>query len=230
MKSLTNKVTSALIISSSVFCISADAAFYDSRKEKFEFFLSPQLTNSKNLQFDNGAEANLNKRSALAFGFGYNVNNHIELSLQFAASNGNYTGTRIIDNDPENPDLPNGPTKFTSNMYTSSINLGFTYNILSGPFTPYLSANIGSTYIDTGVPTGDRVTGCWWDPWWGYICTPVTQTYTSTEVNYGGGAGLRYDFNRKLFMKGGVDINYLELNSSNTPDFITYKFTFGFMF
>ena len=189
----------------------------------------PQFTNSKNLQFDNGAEANINEGSSLGFGFGYNLSSHIELSALFSARSSNYFGTRIIDNNPEIPELPNGPQKFNATLYTSSFNFGFTYNLLKAPFTPYISTNIGWTFIDSGLPTGRLTTGCWYDPWYGYVCTPVAQTYTSTDFNYGAGVGLRYDFNRKIYIKGGVAKNYIDLGSSNTPDFTSYQFTFGFM-
>ncbi len=225
------KLMKPLFIISLFFSMNTQAAFYDSRAEKWAFFLAPQFTNSKVLQFTNGAEADINEHSSVGFGFAYNLNAHIELGATFASSNSNYVGTRIIDNDPEDPDNPNGPQKFTSNMYTSSIDFNFTYNLLSTPFTPYITANIGSTYIDSGVPTGDIISGCWWDPWWGwYVCGPTALTYTTTELNYGAGVGLRYDFNRKLYIKGGVAKNYIDLNSSNTPDFTTYQFIFGFMF
>ena len=199
-------------------------AFAYSRSEKWAFVLAPQFTNSKLLQFDNGAEADINERSSLGFGFGYNFDHHIELSLLFAASNANYTGTRIAD------DASNTPEKFTSNLYTSKMEFGFTYNLLRSAFTPYISANIGSTFIDSGIPTGNIGTVCWWDPWWGYICSPSAQTYTSTEFNYGAGIGLRYDFNRKLYIKGGIATNIININSRNTADFTTYQFIFGFMF
>lgn len=199
-------------------------AYTDSRAGKWEFFLAPQYTNSKILQFDNGAEADINARSSLGFGFGYNLNSNIELSLLFAASSANYTGTRIIDDGSDTPE------KFTSNLYTSTISFGFTYNFLKSPLTPYLSANLGSTYIDSGIPSGKIITGCWWDPWYGYICTPRAQTYTSTEFNYGASAGLRYDFNRKVYIKGGIGKNYIDIDSSNTAGFTAYQFIFGFMF
>jgi len=199
-------------------------AFKDSRDDKWEFFLSPQFTNSKTLEFDNGAKADINERSSIAFGFGYNINPHIELTTQFASSSANYTGTIIKDGDPDTPE------QFTANLYTSSINFGFTYNILSTPLTPYISANFGSTYIDSGVPTGRVESGYCWYPYYGYILCASAQTYTSTEFNYGAGAGLRYDFNRKLYMKGGININVIDTSSNNTADFTTYQFTFGFMF
>ncbi len=220
----------ALLLALGFFSSMNAYAFEDSRSGKFEFFLMPQFTNSKLLKFDNGAEADINERSGLGFGLGYNFNHHLELSLQFISSSSNYTGTRIINNDPEDPENPNGPQKFAANMYTSSINFGVTVNLLKSAFTPYIGANIGSTYIDSGVPTGQISTGCWWDPWWGYICAPYTQTYTATKVNYGANAGLRYDFNRKLFIKGGASMNFIDLPSSNSSEFISYQFIFGFMF
>jgi len=217
-------IKSALILLTFI-SMNAHAAFNDSRVKKWSFFLAPMFTNSKVLQFNNGAEADINEHSNLGFGFSYNLNAHIELGGTFASSNANYVGTRILD------DGSNTPEKFTSNMYTSSIDFNFTYNLLSTPFTPYITANIGSTYIDSGLPTGDIASGCWWDPWWGwYVCGPVALTYTTTELNYGAGAGLRYDFSRKLYIKGGVAKNYIDLNSTNTPDFTTYHFIIGFMF
>lgn len=207
-----------------VISTNTQANFYDSRVEKWEFFLAPQYTNSKTLTFDNGATADINDRSSLGFGFGYNMNAHLEFSGLFSAGSSNYTGTRILDDGSDTPE------KFAANLYTSSINFDITYNLLSGPLTPYISANIGTTYIDSGIPTGNIGTICWWDPWWGYICSPSAQTYTSTEFNYGAGLGLRYDFNRKLYVKGGIATNIIDTSSSNTADFTTYRLIIGFMF
>jgi opacity protein-like surface antigen len=222
MSSIRIKITKSILLL--MLFSSANAhAFKDSRNGKWEFFLSPQFTDSKILEFGNGSKAEIDDRSSIALGFGYNLNHHIELTTQFAYSDSNYTGTRILEDTGE-------AEKFTANLYTSSINFGFTYNLLRTPFTPYISANIGATYIDSGIPTGDVGSICWWDPWWGYICSPTALTYTTTEFNYGAGVGLRYDFNRKLYIKGGANINVIDASSSNTADFTTYQFTFGFMF
>lgn len=213
-----------LLLLSGLLFSTAAYSFKDSRDEKWEFFLAPQFTNSKLLKFDNGAEADINERSGLGFGFGYNLNKHVELNMLFTSSNANYTGTRILDNTSKTKE------KFVANLYTTSINFGFTYNLLSTPFTPYISGEFGSTYIDSGIPTGDITTVCWWDPWWGYICTPSAQTYTARKFNYGAEIGLRYDFNRKFYIKGGIGENLVDIDSSNTANFITYRFLFGFMF
>ena len=220
---LRDSVVRLLFIGLSLICFNVNAVS-GSRAEKWEFFLAPQYTNSKVLQFDNGAEADINSRSSLAFGFGYHLNANVELDVQFSSSNGNYTTTAM----PANPiELP---IKGSATLYTSNINFGFTYNFLKDPLTPYVTANIGSTYIDSGIPTGEISTRCYYYPYYGYVCGPIAETYTSTEFNYGAGIGLRYDFNRKVYIKGDVAKNYIDMNSSNTPDFTTYRFIFGFMF
>jgi len=199
-------------------------AFTNSRDGKWEFFLSPQFINSKSLQFDNGAEANISDRSSLGFGFGYNLDKHIELGMTFSSSSANYTGTRILD------DGNNTEEKFSANLFTSRINFDFTYNFFSTAFTPYVSANLGATYVDSGIPTGNITAVCWWDPWFGYRCGPSAETYTSTKLNYGLGLGIRYDFNRKVYLKAGIAQSYLDVDSINTPDFIAYRLIFGLMF
>ena len=221
-KANTTLITLSLILLS-VVSTNAQAAFNDSRVKKWEFFLAPQVINSKALQFEHGGEANISKRSSLAFGFGYNLNSNIELGGRFSSSSSSMSGT-IIKDDGEDTAVP-----FTSNLYTSSINFDFTYNILSGPFTPYVTANLGYTYLDSGIPTGNIGTGCGWYFGW-YYCGPVAQTFTTSEFNYGAGLGLRYDFNRKLYIKGGVSKNIIDINSTNTPDFTIYQFIIGFMF
>lgn len=207
------------VISSNV-----QADFYDSRVKKWEFYLAPQITDSKDLQFENGATANLEQDSSLGFGVGYNLNSHIELALEFVSNDTNYTSTAIPEDPAESPVTSSG------SIYTSTINFGFTFNFLTTPFTPYVTANLGSTYIDSGVYTGNVGSGCWWYPYYGYICGPVAQTYTSTELSYGAALGLRYDFNRKLYMKGEARKSFIDMGNSNTPDFDTARLIFGFMF
>ena len=222
-KTSTKPITLILLLLSAI-SFNAQAAFNDSRVGKWEFYLAPQITNSKDLQFENGATANLEQDSSLGFGVGYNLNSHIELALEFVSNDTNYTSTAIPEDPAESAVTSRG------SIYTSTINFGFTFNFLTTPFTPYVTANLGSTYIDSGVYTGNVGTGCWWYPYWGYICGPVAQTYTSTELSYGAALGLRYDFNRKIYMKGEARKSFIDMGNSNTPDFDTARLIFGFMF
>ena len=69
------------------------------------------------------------------------------------------------------------------------------WHLMDGPLTPYVGAGLGWTWIDTNVPTGPPVTGCWWDPWWGYVCYTDYPTKTTDAFSYQAILGVRYEFN-----------------------------------
>ena len=191
------------------------------RAQKWEAFLAPTVIQSKTLEFGHGASASIDGRTAFSFGIGYNFTEHFELSVLMSTSSANYTGTRIKNDGTKET--------FTENMYASSFNLQGTYNFLEGPFTPYINGYIGSTYIDSGVSTGEEGDYCWWDPWWGYICGPYNVTYSSTKFSYGLDLGVRYDF-EMLYLAASIGKNFIDLETDNSSDFNIYRFIFGFKF
>ncbi len=191
------------------------------RAEKWEIFFAPTVIEAKTLEYGHGAKASINGRTAFAFGIGYNFTEHLEVSVLMSSSSANYTGTRVNEHGDKE--------SFTDTMYSSSFNLQGTYNFMEGPFTPYINGYIGSTYIDSGVPTGEEGDYCWWDPWWGYVCGPYRVTYTATKFSYGFDLGARYDF-ETIYVAGSVGKNFVDLDSSNGGDFNIYRFIFGFKF
>ena len=118
------KLVKLCLILLAVISSNVQADFYDSRVKKWEFYLAPQITNAKVLQFENGAEANIEKDSSIGFGVGYNLNSHIELALEFGSNNSNYTSTVAPGEDP--PDPAQLPVTSSGSLYTSTINFGFT--------------------------------------------------------------------------------------------------------
>lgn len=194
------------------------------RTGQWQISLIPSYTNSQSIQFEGGAVADINAHSGFGIGIGYNFSNHLELELDIGSADGNYTGTRILD------DGSNTPQKYNGNFYTSHMNLGLTYNFIPSRLTPFVKGNLGLTYVDSGIPTGNIGTVCWWDPWWGYFCGPYAQTYTASELSYGADFGLRFDISNKLFLKGSVGKSYIDFNNSSTADFTQYKFIVGFSF
>lgn len=209
-------------IAAAALCLTSASMGADgSRAGKWEIFLAPTVIESKTLEFDHGASASINSRTAFSFGIGYNFTEHLELSVLMSTSSANYTGTRVKEDGTKET--------FTENMYASSFNLQGTYNFMEGPFTPYINGYIGSTYIDSGVSTGEEGDYCWWDPWWGYICGPYNVTYSSTRFSYGLDLGVRYDF-EMLYLAASIGKNYIDLDTSNSSDFNIYRFIFGFKF
>jgi hypothetical protein len=115
-------------------------------------------------------------------------------------------------------------------METSTFALTGTYYFLDKNFTPFISGSVGYTWVDTNIPTGPPMGNyCWWDPWYGYICTPYVPTKTQSDWTYGGGVGIRYDFNRRFSMQGSYNKSWMNLdNTSGSTDFDIWRLDFIF--
>lgn len=213
-----------IALSCFVFMATSVSSAPGARTGKWQVALIPSYTTSKTIEFDGGAKAEIDEHSGFGIGVGYNYSDFVELELDIGTANADYTGTRILD------DGSNTSQRYNGTFNTSHMNLGLTYNFIASRFTPFIKGNIGLTYIDSGIPTGNIGTVCWWDPWWGYYCGPYAQTYTSTDFSYGADAGLRFDINNKMYLKGSVGKSYINLDNSSTADFTRYQFTVGFMF
>lgn len=213
----------ALILSLSLLSVESNSA-PGNRTGQWQISLIPSYTNSQSIQFDGGAVADINSHSGFGIGIGYNFSDYIELDLDIGSANANYIGTHIPD------DGVNTPEKYNGTFYTSHMNLGLTYNFLASRLTPFVKGNLGLTYVDSGIPTGDIGSVCYWDPWWGYFCGPYAQTYTTSELSYGADLGLRFDITSKIFLKGSIGKSYINLDNSSAPDFTIYKFIVGFSF
>jgi opacity protein-like surface antigen len=104
------------------------------------------------------------------------------------------------------------------------------WNVFDAALTPYLQAGFGWTYIDSNVSDGSPVTGCWWDPWWGYICSNFYETYDETNFSWNAGAGLRYEFDSSMFIRGGWERLNIDGGDGVDPGFDAFRLEFGWMF
>jgi hypothetical protein len=79
--------------------------------------------------------------------------------------------------------------------------------------------------IDTNI-VADYYTGCWYDPWWGYVCNGYTSTYGWDGLSYGGGVGLRFEPNEAVFFQVGYEKNWVDLDS--VDGFDMFRVDLGF--
>jgi len=192
------------------------------RAGTWQVSLNPMYAKSALIRFDGGAEADLNARSSFGFGFGYNLNEQWELGLDMGSGSAGYTGTRIGESGTRE--------RFSASYYISYFNLGASFNLLKSRLTPFVSGNLGWSYIDSGIPTGDVGEICWWDPWWGWICGPYARTYTDTKWHYGADLGLRFDVTRAVFLKGAIGQTWIDFDNAGDTTFTNYRLSLGFMF
>jgi len=196
----------------------------NNRNKSMEFYFVPQYIDSKVLNFESGAKADIDSSVSLGFGLGYNFTPNWNLGLLFSYAEADYEGTYYDESG-------SWQTK-RHTLYTSSINLVGTYNFMKGAFTPFVSGHIGYTHTNTGIDNGEDYISCP-PPMYPYppgYCYPYDGAYTDNSVNYGGFAGMRYDFDNRFFMKAAVGVNHIDYNSQNSADFTIYQLTLGSTF
>lgn len=134
-------------------------------------------------------------------GVGYDFNNHFAVNGEFAFGYPDYSvsfnGSRVTGE---------------AFLHTGKFNLD--YNILSGPFTPFISAGVGYLYLDSRVPSGPTTFTCWWDYWWGSNCVGDTPTHTKAYFAANGAAGVRWDFSERMFVKAAVISNWIAVDNA----------------
>jgi opacity protein-like surface antigen len=191
------------------------------RKGRWEFYLLTNWVDSQTIEFTGRSSIDVSDDHGWGFGFGYNVNEHFELAGEFSWISANYRVNTLDQN--------NQPARTSGRLDAGTTNFNGTYNILKGPITPYVTGGLGWTFIDSNIPSGPPGATCWWDPWWGYVCSGYQPTHTESSFSYNVGAGLRWDVTESFFLKGGVSNLWIDMKNAS-PSFLKWQLTFGLMF
>ncbi|NNJ64684.1 MAG: porin family protein [Xanthomonadales bacterium] len=192
------------------------------RYKNFEVSLLVQGQQGISEDFEGGSTLDIDDEFGWGFSIGWNWTEKWNLAYQFSLVKPKYSATLV----PEDPmDVPR-TIDFTMSKYAHQFNA--TYHFLSGPITPYIQAGAGWTKLDSNIIDRPPITGCWWDPWWGYICTTTWTTYDTTEFSWNAGLGLRWDVNGALFLRGSYNREFVKVDSGSL-DFDTISLHFGLM-
>lgn len=179
-------------------------------------------TASERTDGENQSSLDVDSGYGLAFSLGYNWTEHLALRFDASWSRPDYTAVFNTEED--------GLVAIDHTMTLFTGHMNGVWNILEGPFTPYVQAGLGWTYVDSNVADGPPVTGCWWDPWWGYVCSNFFSTYSDSNFSWNVGVGLRFDFNRDMFIRGGYEMTTIDGNSSADPTFDAFRIELGWKF
>lgn len=150
--------------------------------------------------------SSLDIEGELSYGFfgAYNFNEHFQLMGEFAWSDPDYYAN-----------IPLDPTNVVVTI-DAELDVWFTqfkavYNLLDRAFTPFAEIGYGWTVVDSNIQDGPADTGCWWDPWWGYMCATFYDTYESTVTSLTYGIGLRWDMSDTSVLKASYGIRETNL-------------------
>ena len=183
------------------------------------------LTDSSSFFVADSFGASLDVEDVLGYGFSgsYNFSNHFALMLDYSWSGPDYLATFI-------PDGPGSDVTIATRLDVTTLQAKGTYYFLDGAITPFVELGVGWTNIDSNILSRAPITGCWWDPFWGYVCERYYETYNQTELSYSAGIGVRWDFSEEFMLRAGIGMLGLDLDGAEDPSTDTVQFDFAWRF
>ena len=226
VKTQTGRIINGISFAALVCVLLAGAATADAqyREDRWEFSLGTFYQLGTTVDGQEGTGLETNNDFGFSLGGGYNFTDRVATTFGLQWAGVGYDAT-ALDEDLNPVDIRG---KYDS--FTLSGNL--VYYLTDGPISPYIGAGIGWTWIDTNVPNGPPSTWCWWDPWWGYVCSTSYPTETRNAFSYQATLGLRYEFdNDSTFRRLGYTSQWMDFDaSSGTPRFDVIVLDIGWMF
>jgi opacity protein-like surface antigen len=182
----------------------------------WDFYLPIVYADSATIKGQNGSSVDINADFGFGMGFGYNFNDNFALNGLFTWNSRSYDATTV------NTD---GTTrKYSNYMDSTTFSLNGVYYFMKGDITPFVTGGVGITYIDTNIQNGTGSTACWYDPWWGYVCSSYVPTKTENDISYTAGIGVRFDLNRQFSLQGSYNKTWIDYSkATSTPEFDTWR-------
>jgi hypothetical protein len=215
----------AILIAVLGFTGTAQADTYRSRAERWEFTVQMRYLDDQSIPFAGGSELDVNSDIGWGFGFAYNLNDHLALGFDLGWNSPSYDATIV---SADTPALAN--RRSSGELSTSSFHFNLLYNLIAGPITPFVTAGIGSTFVDSNVAYGAPVGSCWYDPYWGYYCDSYQATYSDSRFSYNASVGIRWDLARDAFLRASIGTHWIDMKNSGDQDFTTGRLEIGFMY
>lgn len=159
---------------------------------------------------------------ATGYGFtgGYNFTNRLAIMLDANWSSPNYRARFV-------PEGAGAPRTLSARLDVATLHLKGVLYFFEGNLTPFVEGGLGWTNIDSNLIDGPPFTNCWWDPWWGFICRSVYETYSETRSSYTGAIGLRWDFSAEFMLRASVGVVKVD-TGGDTEDASLDKVRFDF--
>lgn len=173
----------------------------------WDFTIQTRYSAAKDFDGPGGSKLSLEDDLGWGFGVGYNLNERLNI--------GGFVSWRTIDytaTDVNQADLSE-TTHYSGWLDTGNFAASAIFNLLPKAFTPYVQGTVGWALVDTNIPSGIS-TGCWWDPWWGYICDGYATTYGVDGVAYSLGGGISLQPLDIMFLRVGYDRMWIDIDGA----------------
>jgi len=197
------------------------AQSYGSREGRWETSFLINYQNGQDESYQSGAAIDIDSVAGWGFTVGWNWTSKVNLSYSFMANKPDYSAVIVPDGE--------APQTIDHELSKYSNHFNATYNFLDGDFTPFVTGGLGWTKMDSNVADGLPEVGCWWDPWWGYVCFQDWNTYSETGFSYKLGAGFRWDINSSVFTRAAYTREFVDVKGGDL-DFDMATLEIGWMF
>lgn len=192
----------ALLCALPLFCLAQE----ESRARTWETSFGLRRMDAPVFNFQRGSSVELDNDTGFGFEMGYNFSEAFKLSAAFDAFEPRYKANIVPD------DFSQATEQIDGRVALSNVMVNGTYRFLPGPVTPFVSAGLGWVHVDTDVPTGEAFVGCWWDPWWGYLCDYYVPTKQEDDFAYQATVGAVWDVTSRLFLRGAFNRNWIDMD------------------
>jgi opacity protein-like surface antigen len=190
-----------------------------SRGEGWEFGADLVYQNSQDVDFDGGTNVEFDSDLGVSLYAAFRFSERLELQFGVDWSNVDY------DVHFQSATVPALTFDASGEIEAITPFIRGNFNFIDGPITPYVTAGIGYSFIDTNIPDGPPQIGCWWDPWYGEICTTYQSTATTEEFTYNAGVGVRWDLSTGYSMRLAYEKHWYDFDNAS-PDFDQFKLGF----
>ena len=210
------------IILLSLLSITANAANNGKTRDgTMDFSFKLNYMDSMLLKGENGSSVDISDDVGFGFEVGYNYSEHLNFSYELMYNEPGYTATVISDETIQREFT----TRNSLEIYDSQFNA--TYNFTTNEITPFISGGLGWSFMDSNVPTGQYNEYCVWDPWYGYVCGAVQDTYDDTNFSYNAKAGFRWDMKNGLFAIASYTRRWYNFDHASTLSSDSFQFLIG---
>jgi opacity protein-like surface antigen len=172
---------------------------------------------------DSSSTIDMDDEFGFALGGGYNLSDKLAVNfgLQWAG-----VGYDALVNEP------GSISRITGSYDQFTLGGNLILNLMDGPISPYVGAGLGWTWIDTNIPDGPPVGGCWLDPWLGYVCYSTYPTKVTDAFSYQLLLGVRWELNNDMtFLRLGYTSQWMDFsNADGSPRFDVIALDVGWMF
>jgi opacity protein-like surface antigen len=194
------------------------------REGRWEFTLGTFYQLGTSVDGQEGTGLDTDDDFGLALSGAFNLSDRLAAKFGFQWAGVGYDATAT--------DEDGLPVYITGSYDSFTLSANLLYYLTEAQLSPYVGAGIGWTWIDTNIPNGPPYTWCWWDPWWGYVCSTGYPTETIDAFSYQALLGLRYTFDSdRTFLQLGYTSQWMDFDaSSGTPRFDVITLDFGWIF